>query len=373
MSKFIDPRLNSQISPVVLSLVNDSYYSDFTLEPSMVRQRAANSSYLYLDSNDINNRNDPPVNCVVSTPGDGTMMRKVKRIGLSFLEFTHNTPVINLSNNQLQIFNSRDNRVYTANIKPGNYNTPQKLIVALNTAIVNSGITVVAQPIAFTFYFRGAAPPFPQYTIPDRDNYVSVTTDYPVYFLSDSSAVKRGLSTFGFPIINGPIWGGDNPTAQAPIYLTKTWTTMMIGPMYCTYTRYVDFLSTTITNWTKLPTASTKGGSNSLFYRLYTDYFQHYPVDPGALTIASPIIYMPQKTDYRTDVHTIITQTYNPEENINTVDIQVRDEYGQPFVENPAIVLKETTPGDPTTQLNNPFISVDNGGINWDIAFYCEI
>ena len=372
MNAFDTSRFSRQfatnITPVALPPVADSVYEDFTLEPSMVRVRSANSAYLNLSSTDVVSSNEPPIRCTVGTPGDGVLMSKVKRLGLKSIQFNHNTPVINSENCILYMYRSSNLTVYTLTLPIGNWNTPQQLTQALYDANV-----AAATGVTFTFLFKGAIAPnnYP----PERNNTVTLTTSEPIVFLSESPAILRGASTFGWPVIDTPQWNGSNPDL-AGVYVPFTWTTMIIGPMPCTYTRYVDFFSPSLTSWTKLRSVTTKAGANSFIYRLFLEFFEDYPNDPGVIVVgpaSTPTIHVPINVEQQVHITNPITWTLNTSENINTVQIDIRDEYGKEFKPLESWVVRETIPGDSRTITKKFEPDVYIGGVNWNMAFYAEL
>lgn len=356
------------ITAVALPPVADSLYEDFTLEPAMVRVRASNSAILVLDSVDTVISSVPPNNVTVATPGDGILMRKPKRMGVRFIRTNINTLVINETNNTLYMFRASNLTMYTLTIPIGNWNTPQLLC----TALYNANIAA-ATGVTFTFFFRGSTPP--NQVAPLSDNSVTLSTSEPVVFLSQSPAIMFGASTFGWSVIETPTWNGMvfDPASPYNIYV---WTSMVIGPMPCRYTRYIDFFSPTLTSWTKLPSATSKAGANSFIHRQFLDQFQDYDSNPGVITVglvATAIIYQRQQSLYIDSLPQPFTFTVNPHENINTVQIVLRDEYGRELQANQSYVVLESTPGNNTTITKRYTPDTYTGGLSWTIGLYAEL
>lgn len=377
MSNVFNARQTGPISAVALAPVNDSYYADFTLEPAMVRIRAQNHAALYCSSSDAVIKNVVPNDVVVGTPGDGILMRKVKRLALRYVKFQTSTNIINSSNNELLIFCAVNSTVYRVTIPTGYWNTPQLLITALRTGILNAVL-----PVSFSYLFKGSG----SAVAPSLDNQVTIIASGPVYILSECSAVKYGGSTYGFPVINGPAWDGINPvplldTSGSPnpayaVYNAHCWTTMKIGSMPCVYSRYVDIFSRSLTKWTKIPSTNTKSPGTAFIYRLFLDTFNGYAENPGIITVAppaTPIIYLPPRLTYLHSVPNPIFFTLNPDENISTIALEFRDEYGRNYIGNDPIIIREAVPGDPATIINSIPPNVFNGGVSWDLAFTAEI
>lgn len=357
------------ITAVALPPVADSLYEDFTLEPAMVRVRAPNSAVLVLDSIDTVLSNQPPVNATIASPGDGILMRKPKRVGLRFVKTNINTLIINKTNNILYMYRSSNLTVYTLELPLGDWNTPQLLCKALYDANITA-----ATGVTFTFFFKGSNPP--NQTVSKTNASVTLSTSEPIVFLSQSPAIIYGDSTFGWTVINTPFWNGQTGAILSGIYNLYIWTSMVIGPMPCCYTRYVDYFSPTLTAWTKLPSATSKAGANSFMYRQFLEQFQDYDTDPGIITVGlvnTPIVYRAKRTLYLDGVTTPITFTVNPNENINTVQITLRDEYGRDLNTNEPYVVLESTPGNNTTTVKTYDPNVYTGGLSWTLGMYAEL
>lgn len=360
-------------APVSIAMVPDSFYDDNVLEPGMVRIRSANSANITLTSNAVQNRNRPPVEGAVSNPSNSILLQRAKRVSVSTVFFKHDTPVINSTNNIVLCYDQSSNQVFSFLLTPGDYITPQQLIKALDNAILASGIAT-----SFFFYFKGT--PVPAYvtaSTPSSDAEVLCVTTTPVYFLSSSSAIFRGRSTYGWSVPDGPSWDGVNPVtpALAAAYQGLAFTEMLIGPMPCAYTRYVDVLSPSLTRWTKLPSTTTQSTSSAQLFRYYFPTFVSYDTDPGNLTTASAIIYQRKLERGPENSFDPAYFTVNPSEALTAIDLVFRDEYGEIFVvEAPRY---SRTPGiNPATrnpaQTINIRQAVVTGGIWWNIVLYIE-
>jgi len=371
----VNQAISERATPVMLSMVADSVYDDNTLEPAMVRVRASNSAQIVLTSNAVTQRQFPPVQCSVSNPSNSILLRRAKRVGVSAVIFKHDTPVINSSNNVILCYDQSSNSVYTFTLVPGNYVTPQQLIKALDNAILASGIATT-----FLFYFRGTPPPtYVASSAPDTDSDVLLVTTTPVLFLSESIGVARGRSTFGWEVANASRWDGINPVnaTLATEYQAKTFTEMLIGPMPCAYTRFVDILSPSLTRWTKLAATTTQSTNTSELFRIYFNTFDGYSTDPGVLTTASAIIYQrtpDRQTPYHPGIPTYFT--VNPSESIVAIDLEFRDEYGNLFVPSPPRYSR-TSGTVPSSRSASDTITVptqiNTGGIWWNIILYAEV
>lgn len=360
-------------TPVAIAMVPDSFYDDNVLEPGMVRIRSPNSANITLTSNAVQNRRKPPVEGAVSNPSNSILLQRAKRVSVSSVYFKHNTPVINSSNNIVLCYDQSSNSVYQFILAYGDYITPQQLIKALDNAILASGIATT-----FFFYFKGT--PVPTYVTtaaPTQDSEVLCITTTPVYFLSGCSAVFRGRSTFGWSVPDGPVWDGINPVnpTLAASYQALAFTEMLIGPMPCAYTRYVDILSPSLTRWTKLPSTTTQSTNSAQLFRYYFPTFVSYDSDPGTLTTASAIIYNRKTERGLENAFDPAYFTVNPSEALTAIDLVFRDEYGEIFVVGPQRYSR--TPGiNPATRVASQSLAipqaVNTGGIWWNIVLYIE-
>jgi hypothetical protein len=381
MANVFNARQTGPITAVALAPVNDSYYKDLTLEPPMVRIRSPNTGDLYCSSADSINKSIVPNNVVVGTPGDGIMMQKIKRMSLKYIVFRFNTDVINSENNTLLIYKFSDKNVYTLTIPTGNWNTPQLLMRALQSGLVSSGLGV-----SFTYNFKNTASIEPPVT---RNNEVLIVASAPILFLQQSSALRYGGSTYGFPGINTPLWNGINPVNNEPnsiiwkgistdtrsVYDSLCFTAIKTGAMPCVYTRYVDIYSSSLTRWTKLPSVTSKSTGPSFIYRFYFETFQDYPslANGDIVTVSDPTFFYPTKSYFATDNFPASTWTLNTEENISTVSLEFRDEYGRQFLGNSPYIVNETTPGNPATITNIITPDIFNGEVAWDLVFAGEL
>ena len=361
-------------APVAISMPPDSFYDDMNLEPSMVRIRASNSATITLTSNAALNRSQPPNQAVVANPSNSILLQRAKRVSVSSVFFRHNTPTINSSNDSIFCYDQSSNTVFAFLLKHGDYLTPQQLIKALDNAIIASGIATT-----FFFYFRGT--PVPAYVAnsePTQDSEVLCITTTPVYFLSTSSAIRYGRSTYGWSSPEAPGWDGVNPVnpTLAAQYQALAFTEQLIGPMPCTYTRYVDVYSSSLSRWTKNPSTTTNSSNGALLFRYYFPVFVTYDTDPGVLTTASAIIYQRDRENGPEPAQNPTYFTVNPSEAITSIDLTFRDEYGNIFEPEPQRYSR--TPGIvPATrsasQTVNVQQAVNTGGIWWNIVLYTEV
>lgn len=377
---------SKDIKNVALPLIGDRLQSeDYASEPQIVKIRSQNGAYLYASSIDTNNSADSPADIIVGASRAGTALsRNIKRIGVTFVEFFTNTTVINNTNDTFYVYRQPTNSVYTATMPHGDWNTPQKLYIALKTALD----TVPGLTIQYIFKGTAVAPPL---VAPLTDNVIllNITAGGPILFLSESSAVRHGRSTFGFQRVDIPYyWNGVNPVAQsvlvgeditgAPvyqqlsdIYAAASWMSYQIGPSMCSYSRYVDIFSESLIRYSKNTTVSTKGNRRNLMYRLFLNKFSGYDVDPGALNFttwpvpANAIIWKKPENLFYSNVANPVTHNLNPSENITDIQFTFRDEYGNLFEGTDPFMLDVSG--------NQIPIDIATYGLYWNIGFYMEI
>lgn len=381
LANVFSARNGGRVVPVALQPVMDSYSDDFTLEPPRVKVLAGNDSLLYLNSENrgsLNPRSANPAEIVISAPGSNTLARKIKRMGLAYINFTHATPIINGTNNILYVYLFSTKTVYTVTVKFGNYTTPQLLYTALIAAFAE------VPALAGQFYplFKTTTTGLPdQAYYPFTDNKVTIKAFIPAYFLPQSPLMLRGKSTYNLPILSGTRWDGANPvltgTPLAAEYDSKCSTFILSGAMSCRYTTYIDFHSQALTQWTKNPTNSSYPTTNTMIYRLYVPVFDGYDSDPGNIIIkdtgatppiaGSALIYDREIYNYESAPIEISYWNYNTEENISNIDINVRDEYGSRF-EGVTAVMENTSVAP--VVIHNP----DNwdNGIRYSIVIKTE-
>lgn len=384
MSNTFSARTGEYIAPVALAPVNDSYYADITLEPAMVRIRAQNEALLYLSSTNRGNRTTQISNyadSIVSSPGGGILANKIKRIGLTYMQFNHVTPCINSTNNILYMFVTSTSTIYTIVLNPGNYNTPQLLY----TEFVRAAGVVAGAYVTFDPVFKGRVTALPAgVQVPLYDNVVTLYADSPVYFLPQSPFMQRGRSTFNLPLVYGTRWDGGNPVitgALAAEYLALCFSQCTSGPMLCRYSAWVDFHSKKVTEWTKNATTSSRAALSSMIYRLYLGGFDQYTTEPGEIRIKNDYSTPPvagSTTIYNTieqrrwdsNIASPTFMTMNPDVPISTVDIELLDEYGGYFQSN-ALNYKNASGAMP------PPVAVGivdyDGGIRFEMAFSTQI
>ena len=352
MANLYKARMENNVIPTVLPPVNDSVFQDFTLEPQMIRARTMNTADLYLNSSDgdIFRTESSPTDLIIGQGGarGSILMRKVKRIGLTKVAISHTTPNVNARNNQFLVFRKDTLVVVEVILAEAFINCPLDLInyivTSLNASAGLAGMNFVSVP-----------------AVNGPNNVFGLKADIEFLILNESTCIQYGLNMYG-------VYPGSKPAANSNVALfmlenAKLQTT--IGPMHLQYSAFVDFTSTTLNSYTKLASASTSNGANRLLYRLYLDRWTHYESNPGVTGYYAPNI----RRDLLIDVIHPTYFTWNPDENISTIDIQVLDEYGLPFY---------TPSSFPTADPTNPIIFTDvpgkkYTGLQWQLNFNCEI
>ena len=398
MSNVYSPGTNNlQAQPVILAPVASNYFNQMSSEPQMMMMRQPNSAYLYTSSVDVGNRDEPPVDSIVRSGNDATLVQKVNKMGLTFMRFQAATTVINSSNDMILIWVESTNTIYTLNIAHGNWNTPQKLMTEFHKALIGATPGPPPGAASVRYYFNQNVGT-PTFITPTANNEVTINFNFNCILLSQSNGIFRGRSTFAFPIIQiDDQWNGVNPVNQitktpkpsggfytlTEVYTELSYSSITCVGMPCRYSRYIDVFSPTLTSYTKLPSATTKSGSNSLLYRLYLDVFSDYASaipDEGILLnslagVDTPIIYQPENNQFIGGTDVPVTFTRNVDESISTIDFRIRDEYGNVFLGKPANVYKFVNPliPDKDTIKKTQVPDIFTHGINWDMAFYCEI
>lgn len=339
MANLYKARMENNVQPVILPPTNDSVFQDFSLEPQLIRARSMNSANLIVNSADgvtFENENGP-VNLVVGqfeAPGS-ILMRKVKRMAIKSVLFSHATPNVNVRNNQFLIYRKDNNTITEVILPEFFYKSPYELVASM--IIYFNG-----EPGLVGMNF------FAVQSSSGVENIFSIRSLIPFVILRKSTAVLYGTNMYG--LIPAPA-AETIPELSA---IAKTYQDM--GPVHLQYTAYVDFCSSYLNNYTKLASSTTAFGQNSFIYRLYLPRWDGYTSDP--INTYQPTI----KRNITDIVENPTYFTWNPEESISTMDIQLRDEFGQLFYV-PSYYI--TTSNDIT--------DVKGAGIQWSLIFNCEI
>ena len=166
--------------------------------------------------------------------------------------------------------------------------------------------------------------------------------------LKSSTSVRYGGNMYGF------IPAEDAETPAELSLIAKPY--QDVGPIYLQYTAYIDFCSSYLNNYTKVPSSSTAFGQNRLIYRMYLPGWDGYTSDPVNT-------YQPSIKRAITDVvYNPAFFTWNPEEAITTIDMEILDEYGREFY------IPEYY-----ATISNDILNAKGEGTKWNIIFNCEI
>lgn len=387
--------------PVILAPVHSSYFNQISTEPQMIIRRAGNSATLFFSSQDSTAQTSSPVSAYISAPGEPTLMTRVKRMGLSYFRYVKATPVIDSTNNVFRVWCGKNNTVYTLTVQQGNWNTPQLLMGKLGDAIVAAGMPDL-NLIRF-FFYKNAVPSY--ITPPSTEAEVVLAFPYDIFILEDSPGLVYGRTTYAFPIIEQEVgtggvpirWNGINPVNQTTdvsngaggfytlteLYQRASCSIFSTGYMACRSTRYIDILTPTLNNFTKLPTSSTRSPGAGLLHRMYFDEFQEYDTSTPAAGIVidlvtpannTAIINTKLRLTFEERITNPVTFCRNVDESINSIYLTILDEYGRPMNSIPVQAIQFNDPTNPALgRKKNQIPRKYNWGVSYDGAFYCEI
>lgn len=347
MSNLYKARMENA-KPVILPPTNNSVFQDFSLEPQLIIPRQPNSFNLILDSSDaeIFDNVETPVDLVLAQDGTkgSILSRKVKRMGVTRVAFSHCTPNINARNNQFLIYRADTNAIVSTLLPEAFIRSPLELIDYIITYLnLNAGLA----GMNFSRLNASRGP----------ENVFNLLSDVAFVILRESNCMEAN-NMYGLrptPEV------GRTPAALAAI-ASRTQT---VGPIHLQYSAYVDFASTKLTSYTKAPNASTSSGSNRLLYRFFLPRWLKYESDPYP-----PATYFPPtiQRDTLVEVEEPVYFTWNPEENLSVFDIQVLDDQGRFWY-----VPEQFDTSDPAY----PIKMAENGkkwtGVQWSITLNCEI
>lgn len=207
------------------------------LEPQTIGIRPSNTS-----TSSIVVDKDPAVSDRVrGILQSGTLFAtRVLKLSVKRMFINTITPNVNERNNTVTFFSTNSGVEHTVTIIEGFYNTVtalmDALVAALNTATGASGIVF-------------------SHLVPATNPIISVLTAVggSYHFNVASTTITRGEFLYNLP------------TSQADT-LTKT-----VGAISGLYTRWVDLVSQSLTQYTKNPNTSNVQGNNGLVHRLFVD------------------------------------------------------------------------------------------------------
>lgn len=261
---------------VVLSPVSDEMQLDENFEPPFVRTRQTNSQYIQLDTS-AHSANTNPCELVITLTRS---MPRVNRINMSFVAFRNFSPNINPRNN---VFTFVDNGVpFTATI-PADQNLTG---IARYNALVAAMNAATGVPGEFT---AAVNPNFP--TSYDITN----TLAQPFRFSSVGNGINNGRYLWGFNERN--TLSGTEATVHT------------LSSYQESYTRYVDFSSYELTQYTKIDISGTKVPAEVLFRFFMTDVAYGQSIFTGF-----------------TDAPSL---NYERSRNLASLDLSILDEFNQ--------------------------------------------
>jgi len=267
------------MNKVTINPIQNDYYNNE--EPSMVQSRSVNQGIVYLDSQ-VNDMQMNKVNMIVSSassesPSANILLQEVSRLKFYKAQINYITPNVNPRNNVITFFSTNSAAFHTVTVPEGFYvNTTgimDAIIAALNTVTGASGLTFSYSAI--------------NTWVVDLE---SAGGSY--YFDLDSLMVK-----FGEQLVN-------LPRTQNPQ------TNKLVGSISLIYTRYIDIVSSTLSQYSKVRTRSNGINSNIIF-RVFVE-----------LPATSNII----RDDPFSEV---LVNNILKGKNITQIDIQLRDQFGQ--------------------------------------------
>lgn len=321
---------------VLLTQVTGDHYDSFTAEPQMVRIRAGNQSNLVIDSIDVKNFNAPPVRVIAGMSGDGILMRKIKRLTITRAELQFPTPNVNVTNNVFRIY-VKDvanappfvvDNLRTVVLPEYRYDSPRQLMTAL-LLLLNSDdyIGADANVLWEAALYKGSPNTYMLQCF-------ELSNHNPHAFYIDNTCLA---------VVHGePLWNLPNIAIPPPLTPSESFASrydrvacdeVRVGPMNMLYTRFVDFHSNTLTQYTKNPSSTTKFGSNAMVHRMYLEPWKQYTSDPAG--------FQPSLPQFFEDLDIPPNWTsLNIHQSLTTIDIWLTDEFGNDlYVPNELFVV----------------------------------
>ncbi len=251
-------------------------------EPQVLKIRAQNSSNIFIDVQSRSTQLDiPPVSILLSSTNNSLYLRNIVRLAVSKIFVQWQTPNINSRNNVVTYFSSVTGTLHSSLIPTGFYNTR---LIAMNALVV-----ALNAP-----FFGGASGLVFSHVIQPLNPTCSLLSAVGGNFRFELSSP---MIVFGEQLFNLP--KDQTPTASK-----------FVGSMALLYTRYIDFRSRILNQWTKNPNTSNRSGANNLLFR----FFLNNPLGiegPLAETIQN-LVYFAQKPSFT----------------IQSPDFQLNDQFG---------------------------------------------
>lgn len=297
------PERNSPFNPQLVSLapISDEQQTDENLEPPFVRIRAGNQSFIFADSE----VREAPLGVPQSLApdlfnvdgfslGGGNHQfyaRKLKRLFVSGVQIANCVPNINPRNNSVTFFSSASGLSHTVVVPEGQYTTratiTAALQTALNTATGASGLTwtLTANPLNSCQYTLATA----------GGNY---------RFDLASPMVLYGRYLYNLP-------------QDQTLTNSKT-----MGAVYGLYTRHIDIISASMTEYTKNPWSSNSRVPNGLIARIFIGPQSGFGSSGGGIASDGMSFFAGAEA---TPIN------FNRSRAIEVIDFTLRDEFGQPY------------------------------------------
>ncbi len=220
---------------VLLPPISGDMYSGGVGEPQYVTIREPNSAMILIDSGDCDFELTKEKMTVSSqqtlTSQPNILAQGIKRLTVTATSSTSNIPNVNPRNNHIVLIYGGTK--YEVDIPIGSYATSQTVAdaikLALNTVTATSAFTV---PLF-------SPPLYP-------DTYVLTSSGSTFYIDKSSTVITKGRQMYAF---------GESQVAAS---------TQPLGAMGLVYSKYVDYISRRLTQYTKLRTTSTKNTANIL-------------------------------------------------------------------------------------------------------------
>lgn len=334
---------------VILPAVNEGPYTDFNLEPQMVRVRAPNRGNIHISWPEaaLGVRNPAGTTTLeILSEGssvllgvDSIITRKLKRVAISEARWTSQMFNVNDSNNTITmiLYDPASGGArpipQTVVMTPGYFSSHELLMGQLLNEIE------LMFP-AEVWYIS------PLDALNSVSTYViSNAAGHVFAFDPQCSAVRFGKSLWDITALG-------TYTEDMYNYMTPQ---TIIGPIFGLPTFYVEFFSKTLTEYTKNPSGSTREGSSNIIYRMYLNKWN------GTYDINHP----------QDSIHDVIPNpqwiTLNPDQSLSTIDISLGDMYGRPLFIDTFRMNYGTSTDQPR------YFEVDTSGITFDFVMLTEI
>lgn len=286
---------------VSLAPISDEQQNDENLEPPFVRLRAGNECFIFADSEVREAALGVPqalapdlFNATIFNLGGGNHQfyaRKIKRLAVTGLQIANCVPNVNSRNNTVTFFSTTSGITHTVTVPEGMYLTratlTAALATALNTATGASGLTwtITANPL------NGC-----QYTL--------ATAGGNYHFVLTSPMILYGRYLFNLP-------------QEQANSNSKT-----MGAVYGLYTRYIDIISSAVTEYTKNPWSSNTKPPNGLIARVFVGPLAGFGGSAGGIASDGMSFFAGAAA---------AATNYNRGRAIEVIDMALRDEFGMEY------------------------------------------